>query len=331
MIGSLSRKQVVNLTGLLVLLALPPLAFAVGEPFLISVATRIVIAALAALSLDLILGFGGMVSFGHAAFLGIGAYVVGILAHHDVESTLIPFLPGAWHGTTAALVQWPLAVLGSALFALLTGALCLRTSGVYFIMITLAFAQMLYHFFVSLPAYGGHDGINLWQRSAVPGVDLSEDWLFYYVCLFILLATLAALSRIVNSRFGMVLQGCKQNEARLAALGIATGRYKLAAYTLAGAIAGLAGALTANQTEFVGPSLMHWSRSGEILVMLILGGIGTLYGAIAGAVAFLALEEILTGLTEHWMLFLGPILVFVVLFARRGIYGWLVGPEAGDG
>lgn len=331
MIGSLSRKQVVNLTGLLVLLALPPLAFAAGEPFLISVATRIVIAALAALSLDLILGFGGMVSLGHAAFLGIGAYVVGILTHHDVENTLIPFLPGAWHGTTEALVQWPLAVLASALFALVTGALCLRTSGVYFIMVTLAFAQMLYHFFVSLPAYGGHDGINLWRRSAVPGADLGEDWVFYYLCLFILLAALAGLRRVVNSRFGMVLQGCKQNEARLAALGIATGRYKLAAYTLAGAIAGLAGALTANHTEFVGPSLMHWSRSGEILVMLILGGIGTLYGAVAGAVTFLALEEVLTGLTEHWMLFLGPILVFVVLFARRGIYGWLVGPEASDG
>ncbi|VUX46211.1 Branched-chain amino acid ABC transporter, permease protein [Candidatus Defluviicoccus seviourii] len=324
------RKQVVNITGLLVLLALPAVALAVGEPFLIGVATRIVIAALAALSLDLILGYGGMVSFGHAAFLGIGAYVVGILAHHDIENTLIPFLPGTWHGTTAALVQWPLAVLASALFALVTGALCLRTSGVYFIMVTLAFAQMLYHFFVSLPAYGGHDGINLWQRSAVPGADLSDDWIFYYVCLFILLAVLAVLSRIVNSRFGMVLQGCKQNEARLAALGIATGRYKLAAYTLAGAIAGLAGALTANQTEFVGPSLMHWSRSGEILVMLILGGIGTLYGAVAGAATFLALEEILTSLTEHWMLFLGPILVFVVLFARRGIYGWLVGPESGD-
>lgn len=324
------RKQVVNLAGLLVLLALPPLAFAVGEPFLISVATRIVIAALAALSLDLILGFGGMVSFGHAAFLGVGAYAVGILAHHDFENTLIPFLPGAWHGSAAALVQWPLAVLASAVFALLTGALCLRTSGVYFIMVTLAFAQMLYHFFVSLPVYGGHDGINLWQRSTVPGADLSEDWVFYYLCLFILLAVLAALSRIVNSRFGMVLRGCKQNEARLAALGIAPGRYKLAAYTLAGAIAGLAGALTANQTEFVGPSLMHWSRSGEILVMLILGGIGTLYGAIAGAATFLALEEILTSLTEHWMLYLGPILVFVVLFARRGIYGWLVGPESGD-
>ena len=330
MSASPRRKQVVNLTGLLVLLALPPAALAVGEPFLISVATRIVVAALAALSLDLILGFGGMVSFGHAAFLGIGAYVVGILAHHDVESTLIPFLPGAWHGSAAALAQWPLAVLAAALFALLTGALCLRTSGVYFIMVTLAFAQMLYHFFVSLPAYGGHDGINLWQRSAIPGVDLSEDWVFYYVCLFILLAALAVLSRIVNSRFGMVLQGCKQNEARLAALGIATGRYKLAAYTVAGAIAGLAGALTANQTEFVGPSLMHWSRSGEILVMLILGGIGTLYGAVAGAATFVALEEILTSLTEHWMLFLGPILVFVVLFALRGIYGWLVGPESGD-
>lgn len=326
-----SRRRIVNLTGLLVLLALPPLAIAAGEPFLISVATRIVIAALAALSLDLILGFGGMVSLGQAAFLGVGAYTVGILAHHDFEGTLIPFLPGAWGGSGAALVQWPLAILASGLFALITGALCLRTTGLYFIMVTLAFAQMLYHFFVSLPAYGGHDGLNLWQRSEVPLVDLSDDWVFYYVCLFILLAALAGLHRIVSSRFGMVLSGCRQNEARLAALGIPTVRYKLVAYTLAGALAGLAGALTANQTEFVGPSLMHWSRSGEILVMLILGGIGTLNGAIVGAVTFLALEEILTGLTEHWMLFLGPILILVVLFARRGIYGWLVGPEAGDG
>lgn len=324
------RKRIVNGVGLVLLLALPALAEAAGDPFFVSVATRVLIYGLAALSLDLILGYGGMVSFGHAAFVGLGAYVVGILAHHQAEGTLIPFLPGTWEGSSQALIQWPLAMIVAGLFALVIGALSLRTSGVYFIMITLAFAQMLYHFMVSLPTYGGQDGLSLWQRSELPLVDLNDDVTFYYVTLVLLLVFLAVVRRLVASPFGMVLRGAKQNEPRLVALGVPATRYKLAAFVIAGAIAGLAGALLANHTEFVGPSLMHWTRSGEILIMVILGGIGTLYGAVFGAATLLLLEEGLSGLTEHWMIFLGPILVLAVLFARRGVYGWFAGREAGD-
>lgn len=324
------RKRIVNGVGLALLLALPVLAEAAGNPFLVSVASRVLIYALAALSLDLILGYGGMVSFGHAAFVGLGAYAVGILAHHQAEGSLVPFLPGAWEGTTQALIQWPLAMGAAGLFALVIGALSLRTSGVYFIMITLAFAQMLYHFMVSLPTYGGQDGLSLWQRSELPLVDLNDDVTFYYVALVLLLVCLAAVRRLIASPFGMVLRGAKQNEPRLVALGVPATRYKLTAFAIAGALAGLAGALLANHTEFVGPGMMHWTRSGEILIMVILGGIGTLYGAVVGAATLLLLEEGLAGLTEHWMIVLGPFLVLVVLFARRGIYGWLAGPEAGD-
>ncbi len=325
-----SRKHIVNMTGLALLLALPALAQAADSPLFVSVATRVLIYGLAALSLDLILGYGGMVSFGHAAFVGLGAYVVGILAHHQADGSIIPFLPGAWEGSAQALIQWPLAMLVGGLFALVIGALSLRTSGVYFIMITLAFAQMLYHFMVSLPTYGGQDGLSLWQRSELPLVDLNDDVAFYYVALVLLLLALVMVRRLIASPFGMVLRGARQNEARLVSLGVPATRYKLTAFVIAGAIAGLAGALLANHTEFVGPGMMHWTRSGEILIMVILGGVGTLYGAIVGAATLLLLEEGLAGLTEHWMIFLGPFLVFVVLFARRGIYGWLAGREAGD-
>ncbi len=327
---TMGRKRIVNSVGLVLLLALPFLAEAAGEPFFVNIAIRVLIYALAALSLDLILGFGGMVSFGHAAFLGIGAYAVGILTHHQVEGSVLPFLPWDWGGTSQALIQWPLAMLVSGLFALVIGALSLRTSGVYFIMITLAFAQMIYHFMISLPTYGGQDGLNLWERSQLPLLDLYDDVTFYYVTLALLLFFLYCARRVVSSRFGMVLRGCKQNEPRLIALGVPTTRYKLAAFAIAGAVAGLAGALAANHLEFVGPSMMHWTRSGEILIMVILGGVGTLYGAVVGAATLLMMEEVLSGLTEHWMFILGPFLIFVVLFARRGIYGWLAGKEAFD-
>lgn len=328
---TLRRKTVVNFLGLAALLALPPLATLGGDPFLISVGARILIYALAALGLDLIVGYGGMVSFGHAAFFGMGAYTLGILAHHQSEGSAIPFLPFAWDGSNALLVQLPLAMLVAGLFAVVIGAFSLRTRGIFFIMITLAFAQMLYHFMVSLPTYGGGDGLSLWSRSELLGLDLYNDTTFYYVCLVLFLIVLLVLRRVVDSRFGMVLRACKQNEARLATLGVPTVRYRLAAFVIAGAVAGLAGGLAANSLEFVGPSLLHWTRSGDFLVMVILGGIGTLYGALAGAAGFLFLEETLSGLTEHWMLILGPALIFVVLFAHRGIYGWLAGREARDG
>ncbi len=326
-----SRRTVVLTLGLLLLIGLPPAALAFGEPFMVTLWSRILIWALAAASLDLILGYGGMVSLGHAAFVGIGAYTVGILGHHAFEGSAVPFLPGDWSGSALALVQWPAAVGAAALVALIIGALSLRTAGVYFIMITLAFAQMLYYFFISLPDYGGEDGINLWQRSEVPGLDTGDPVVFYYVCLVLLVGFLVLAKRLVDSRFGMVLRGCKQNEARLRALGCPTTRGKLVAFAIAGAGAGLAGALAANQTEFVDPGLMHWTKSGELIVMVLLGGMGTLVGPVFGAAALLLLEEVLTGITEHWMIILGPLLILVVLFARRGIYGWLAGPGARDG
>ncbi|WP_046020057.1 branched-chain amino acid ABC transporter permease [Magnetospira sp. QH-2] len=327
----MSRKTIVHLLGLALLVTLPLLAEAAGDPFLTTVASRVLIYALAAASLDLILGYGGMVSFGHGAFFGIGAYVVGILTHHSFNSEVIGFLPFEWMGTYSALIQWPLAMLVAGLFALVIGALSLRTSGVYFIMITLAFAQMLYYFMISLPTYGGEDGLNLWSRSEIPPLDLTNDSQFYYAVLLMLLGFLWIARRLVDSRFGMVLRGCKQNEVRMKTLGFPVTRYKLAAFVIAGMGAGLAGALAANHTEFVGPGLMHWTRSGEIMIMVILGGIGTLYGAILGSATLLLMEELLSGFTEHWMVFLGPFLIIVVLFARKGLYGWLVGKEADDG
>lgn len=326
----LTRKRIVHSVGLLLLLVLPLLANTMGEPFLTTVSSRILIYALAAVSLDLILGYGGLVSFGHGAFFGIGAYVVGILTHHAFTAEVISYLPGTWSGTTAAIIQWPLAILVSGLFALVIGALSLRTQGVYFIMITLAFAQMLYYFMISLPTYGGDDGLNLWERSSLPPIDMYNDQEFYYLTLALLLAFLALAKRIVNSRFGMVLQGCKQNEARMKTLGYPTYIYKLVAFAIAGMGAGLAGALAANHTEFVGPGMMHWTRSGDIMIMVILGGMGTLYGPIIGATTLLLMEEFLIQFTEHWMVILGPFLVFVVLYARGGIYGWLVGEEKDD-
>ncbi len=303
------------------LAVLPPMAEALDESFVIGLFTRIFIFALAAVSLDLILGFGGMVSFGHSAYFGAGAYVVAILSFHGAGGDA-PAWPLSLPWLESGLAAWTLAVAAAALLALLIGAVSLRTSGMYFIMITLAFAQMLYYFFVSLEVYGGDDGLSIAQRNSLPGLDLENETAFYYVCLLILAVCLVLGRRLVHSRFGMVLQGCKENEERMLALGFPTYRYKLTAFVLAGAAAGLAGALMANYMAFVDPALMHWTVSGEIMVMVILGGMGTLAGPVIGAVVLLLLEEILSAYMEHWMIILGPVLVLVVLFARRGIWGW---------
>lgn len=324
------RRTAVHLVGLSILLVLPFAAEAAGDPFLTIVASRILIYAIAAISLDIILGYGGMVSFGHGAFFGVGGYAVGILTHHALDGSDVPWLPGDWTGTTLALVQVPLAVVAAGVVGAIIGALSLRTRGVYFIMITLAFAQMLYFFMISLPTYGGQDGLNLWERSALPGIDLYDGRQFYYFVLALLLGFLGLAARIVNSRFGMVIRGCRQNEPRLQALGYPTYRYKLAAFVFSAMGAGLAGALIANHNEFVGPGMMHWTRSGEIMVMVILGGMGTLFGPVVGAAALLLIEEVLSQYTEHWMIILGPFLVLVVLFARNGLYGWLVGRGSRD-
>ncbi|MCY4485953.1 MAG: branched-chain amino acid ABC transporter permease [Deltaproteobacteria bacterium] len=303
------------------LAVLPPVAEGLDESFLIGLFTRILIFALAAASLDLILGFGGMVSFGHSAYFGAGAYVVAVTSFHGAGGDA-PAWPFALAWFESALAVWPLAVGAAALLALLIGAVSLRTSGMYFIMITLAFAQMLYYFFVSLEVYGGDDGLSIAQRNRLTGLDLENETAFYYVCLLILAVCLLLGRRLVRSRFGMVLQGCKENEERMLALGFPVYRYKLTAFVLAGAAAGLAGALMANYMGFVDPALMHWTVSGEIMVMVILGGMGTLAGPVIGAAVLLLLEEILSAYMEHWMIILGPVLILVVLFARRGIWGW---------
>ena len=331
MLSRISRKSISLACSALLLIALPALASRAGEPYIVSLFTRILIYALAAASLDLILGYGGLVSLGHAAFFGIGAYAVGILAYHDFEETALISWPLVIPGSESALVAWPVAIVVAALLATFIGALSLRTSGMHFIMITLAFAQMLFYFFVSLEGYGGDDGLSLFSRNTLPGLDLGDDIQFYYVCLILLIAFLFLAGRMVESRFGMVIRGSRDNEKRMLSLGFPTYRYKLLCFIIAGATAGLAGALIANQIEYVSPGLMHWTRSGVILVMVLLGGSGTLYGPVLGAAAFLLLEEGLSIYTEHWMVYFGPALILVVLFARHGLYGILVGKEKRHG
>ena len=325
---NLTRKHIVLLGLFVFLMGLPLLAQFLDEAFLISFFRRCLIYGIAAISLDLILGYGGMVSLGHAAFFGLGTYGVGILAFHYAEAT--PLFQGPWEilGSNTAWVVWPLSLALTALFALIIGALSLRTTGVYFLMITLAFAQMLYFFFISLETYGGDDGMNMFERNTFFALDLNDDVTFYYVCLGFLLLFLFFSHRLIHSRFGQVLAGCKQNEQRLRALGFSTYHYKLTAFTLSGAGAGLAGVLMSNHLEFVSPDLLHWTQSGEILIMVLLGGVGTLFGSIFGAIAFLSIEEILSAYTEHWMLYFGPFLVFVVLFTKRGLYGLFIGKES---
>lgn len=280
-----------------------------GESYFLSLLTRVMIFAIAALSLDFILGYGALVSFGHAAFLGIGAYAVGILAAH---------------GVTDLVAQLAVAVVFSALFAGLTGAISLRTKGVSFIMITLAFGQMIFFFAISLSVYGGDDGMTLQARSTILGASwLKSDRAFYYLTLTVLIAAYLLLRMVVNARFGRVLRGIRQNPTRMEAIGYTLLRHQLVAYVIAGVICGLAGVLLANQTQFVSPAYMSWQRSGELIVMVVFGGMGSLSGAILGAAAFLLLEEWLSGLTEHWKMIFGPLLVLVVLFARGGLMGAL--------
>lgn len=286
---------------------LPPVSTALGQDFYIDLFTRIMIFAIAAVSLDLILGFGGMVSFGHAAYLGIGSYAVGILAYYNIENGFLQF--GA-------------AILASALIALFIGWVSLRTSGVYFIMITLAFGQMIYFLGESINQFGGDNGLNIERHSRFAAVlNLDHPTTLYYFVFAWLALCLGFGWRLVESRFGMVIRGAKSNETRMVALGFRTFRYKLVAFVISGAMAGVAGALLANLTLFLSPNIMHWTRSGEIMMMVILGGMGTLIGPVLGAIAYLVLENVLSGFTEHWQAILGPFLVLVVIFSKSGLLG----------
>jgi branched-chain amino acid transport system permease protein len=285
----------------------PAVATVAGAPFYIGLFARIMVFAIAALSLDLILGYGGLVSFGHAAYFGIGAYAVGILSYY---------------GVTDGIAHFATAFFAAAIVALFIGFVSLRTSGVYFIMITLAFGQMVYFVGIGLNEYGGDDGLNIARHSNFgAALDLDRPIVFYYFTYALLLLFLFLGSRVVRSRFGMLLQGVKSNERRMIALGFPTFRYKLAAFVMAGSVCGIAGALFANLTLFVSPSIMHWTRSGEIMMMVILGGLGSLVGPVFGAAVYLILESVLSRLTEHWQAVLGPLLILVVLFSKTGLYG----------
>jgi branched-chain amino acid transport system permease protein len=326
MSGPLSLRTVVIAAILAILALLPVYSTFAGNAFVLTLFTRIVILAIAATSLNLILGYGGMVSFGHAVYLGVGGYVVGMLAHE---------------GITSGVLQWPAALAVSALFALVVGSLSLRTRGVYFIMITLAFSQMIYFVAVGLDRYGGDDGLTISRRSQFGDlINLSNRTQFYYLCLVLLLACVYFCSRLVNSRFGLVIQGSRSNDRRMQAIGFPTYRYRLISFVIAGTMCGLAGALLANHTNFISPAMMHWTRSGDLIVMVVLGGMGSSFGPLIGAVTLLVLEETLpvliralafpfveqqtaTRIAEYWQIILGPLFLLVVLFARRGINGLL--------
>jgi branched-chain amino acid transport system permease protein len=289
---------------LTLLLGLPELLNSLEQTFYIGFATRVLIFALAATSLNLVLGFGGMVSLGHAAFFGAGAYIAAICQQA---------------GLSEALLALPLAMLGAGLLALLIGAISLRTRGVYFIMITLAFAQMVYYLFISARAWGGDDGLPLYERMRFAGFSLADDAALYYLALGALAVVMLLLGRLAEARFGRTIQAIRENETRMEALGYPVFRHRLVCFALGGALAGLAGALLANLTGLASPSLLQWTQSGTLLVMVIIGGVGYLYGGVVGAVVLLLLEEVLLGYFAHWHIVLGLLLLAIVLFAPKGV------------
>jgi branched-chain amino acid transport system permease protein len=295
-----------SVLGLVLLLVFPLVAPALNLDFYVSFVRRVLIFALAATSLNFILGYGGMVALGHAAFFGAGAYAVAMLSVQ---------------GISQALIAWPVAMVVAGALALVIGLISLRTRGVYFIMITLAFAQMVFYLFISLRQYGGEDGLNLKGPSLFPGLNLADDRTFYYVVLVVVLACLWWLNRLINARFGQALQGIRENESRMEALGYPVFRIKLLAFVIAGVMAGLAGALLASHNQFVSPSLMHWTASANLIIMVIVGGIGLRYGGLVGAAVMLWLEEVLRLYTDYWHLPLGVLLLAIVLFAPRGLAG----------
>ena len=313
-----------TLIAMALLAVLPPVFYFTGNAFYLDLATRLTILAIAAVSLNLILGYGGLVSFGHAAYLGLGAYAVGIPAHH----WLYGGLEHLGLATTSGMIQIPLAVAVSALFALVTGAICLRTKGVYFIMITMAFAQMMYYAIVSIEEYGGDDGLVIDMRSELPGITLDDPLQLFALAYVSLVVAMLLVRMIVHSRFGMVLRGAKGNNERVVVMGFNTYLYRLTAYVISGAMAGYAGALLGNFTTFISPEMMDWTRSGELMFMVILGGASTTIGPVLGAATFIVLEEVLSSYTIYWHLPFGLLLIAVVLFGKGGLARLLTGKGA---
>ena len=296
--------------GMLFLLSIAPFLFQwTNQPFLLDLLSRGLIIGIAALSLNLILGYGGMISLGHVAYLGIGAYCVGIPAYYDVYD--------GW-------IHLSLAIVTCALFALITGAVSLRTKGVYFIMITMAFSQMIYFIFLSLEEYGADDGLVIYARSEFPvWMNMESAVSLYYWIFGLLILTLFFIHRLVRSRFGRVIIGSKYNDLRMQSLGFNTYGYRLTCYVISAVICGLAGVLLGNFTSFISPEMMSWTRSGELIFMVIIGGTGSLFGPLFGALSFLFLEEALSLITIYWHLIFGGLLIALVLFGKGGIDAWL--------
>jgi branched-chain amino acid transport system permease protein len=305
-----ARRRLLLLLLLACAIALPPYLGTYYTRF----ATQIAIYGMAALSIDLLLGYTGLITFGQAALFGVGTYAAGMLTVYDL---------------TDAFVNWPLAILISMLFALGIGSLALRTRGFQFIMVTLAFAQMVYYFAQSLRNWGGDDGFTVPQRNHLGSLSLADHTTFYYVVLVLLVLVMLLASRIVNSQFGMVIRGIRDNERRAAAIGFPPYPYKLVVFVIAGGIAGLAGALMANHAKFVSPASLSWQLSGELLAMVILGSANSLIGPILGAAFFLAFRDVLSDFTEHWMLFFGPLLVARILLVKDGIWGMMLRATGG--
>ena len=321
------RETLLNAAILAGFVAVPLWAWVADEPFIITLTTRAAILALAGVGLNVALGLGGLVSLGHAAFFGIGGYAMGVLAFHAQNYLPLMEVPFLIEGTKSMPVIWLVAILTSALAAVLIGALSLRTSGVYFIMITLAFGQMLYFFMISWPAYGGDDGMSIYIRNAFPGLNTLDPIQFYAIAFGLLLAVLWLVARIQNSGFGLALASARQSPIRVTAVGIRPQRLHLVAFTLSGAITGLAGALFADLNRFVSPTMFSWQTSGEIMVFVIIGGVGRLFGPVLGAAAFIVMEYWLEGISDYWHIYLGLVLLGIVLFARGGLIGLIAGRE----
>ena len=327
----MTRETYINAALSLLLVLVPFWAWSTGQAYILTLCTKVAILALAGVGLNIALGLGGLVSFGHAAFFGIGGYAMGILASHAQTFDPIMDWPILIVGTKSMPMIWLVAMLASALAALLIGALSLRTSGVYFIMITLAFAQMLYYFTIGWPAYGGEDGLSIYVRNSFPGLNTLVPVQFLILSYVILGLALLFSARLARAPFGLALSAARQNADRVETVGIAPYRLRLVAFVISGAITGLAGALFADLNRFISPTMFSWHTSGEIMIFVILGGLGRLYGPVAGAALFILLEHLLGGVSDYWKIFLGALLLAVVLFARGGLIGILAGREVAHG
>lgn len=327
----MTRENGFNLLIVAGLVLVPLWAFFADEPFTITLATRAVILAMAAVGLNIALGLGGLISLGHAVFFGLGGYAMGILAYH--AQTYTPFIewPFVIEGTKSMPVIWLVAVMMSSLAAFVIGLLSLRTSGAYFIMITLAFGQMFFFFSISWSAYGGEDGVSIYLRNGFPGLNTLAPIQFYGLCFGLLMLVLLFASLLARSPFGLALNAARQSEQRVQAVGMMPFRLRLAAFVISGAITGLAGALFADLNRFVSPAMFSWQMSGEIMILVILGGVGRLYGPVVGAIVYVLLEHVLGDLSDYWHIYLGVLLLLVVLFVKGGIIGAVSGRRAAHG